>query len=296
MPEGWLPHNLTFLAARNNHFSLPSDGRLRLPASLHLADFSGNALSGPFPNDWTTLPQLTSLFLSNCRLSGTLPAASLPQSLWSLSAASNNLTGSVPWSAWALPDFFLNLDLAYNNLTGSLPPTLPASLQELRLRANALTGSLPAELLERLPRLTNQSAFDVAFNRLTGQLPQALVLPPGHPELAMTVDLSNNSFSGPLPAAWDCGSARGPDSRLSLSGNQLSGTLPASSSLLAFGSVDVCGTRLTGGWVGWGAAGGGVQPPQAGSSQPAGRGVCCYPARGCCAAVRRRGDQGKTIT
>ena len=48
---------------------------------------------------------------------------------------------------------------------------------------------------------------------------------------------------------------------------------------------------------GWGGElQGGAQPPQAGSSRPAGCGVCCYSAAGCCVAVRRRGDQRKTIT
>lgn len=225
---------------------MPPDGHLPLPPSLTYLSLSNNLLNGPIPSSLTNLTSLQSFDLVNCSLSGMLPAAPLPRALTSLSLGLNNLSGSVPWAAWALPDSITTLSLAANRLAGPLPTTLPASLEALYLGGNVFSGSLPAELLGSLP--TNFSQLDVSNNRLTGRLPQAVTLPPGKPKYGMPtdIDLSSNSFSGPLPS-WSSSGALRYDSRLNFSSNQLTGMLPANPAWLSFATVDLSLNRLTGG-------------------------------------------------
>lgn len=258
IPDSWLPPNITTFLARLNRLSLPADGRLQLPSSLISLDLSGNPLNGSIPSSLTNLTSLAYLHLGSCGLRGKLPAAPLPRPLTTLWLEGNNFTGSVPWAAWDLPDSLESLILAGNRLTGPLPPTLPASLEDVDLHDNAFSGSL-LQLMGSLP--TNLTyTLDLNSNHLTGPLPQVLTLPPGKPdaeggalaESGVLIDLSNNSLSGPLPAIPNCGrdgNGRHPAS-LNFSSNQLSGSLPSDSSLLACNWVDLSLNRLAGGQEG----------------------------------------------
>lgn len=63
----------------------------------------------------------------------------------------SGLSGSVPTSLGKLPKLAY-LDLGGNMLTGKLPPSLPASMIDLRLAENQLTGSIPASYGMRSPQ------------------------------------------------------------------------------------------------------------------------------------------------
>lgn len=207
IPASWLPPNLTILYASHNRLMLPPDGHLPLPPLLAALVLSGNPLNGPVPASLHNHTSLRLVDLDGCGLVGTLPAAPLPRSLTHLNLDANNLSGTIPFAAWDLPESLIELFLSGNRLTGPLPHTLPASLWNLYLSFNALTGSLPGELLSNLP--TNLTKCMLSNNRLTGQLPQAIAVPPGRPDVGLYIDLSNNSFWGPLPTAWEFGPQHG---------------------------------------------------------------------------------------
>lgn len=88
-------------------------------------NLSGKALNGTFPQgDWSKFPSLKSINLSNCGLTGTVPAslASLP-SLETLNLSENNLIGYSDGKA--LPDEFANLKaktfiISGNQLAGTV--------------------------------------------------------------------------------------------------------------------------------------------------------------------------------
>ncbi len=88
-------------------------------------NLSGKALNGTFPQgDWSKFPSLKSINLSNCGLTGTVPAslASLP-SLETLNLSENNLIGYSDGKA--LPDEFANLKaktfiISGNKLSGTV--------------------------------------------------------------------------------------------------------------------------------------------------------------------------------
>lgn len=214
IPPGWLPPGLAVFNATRNRLSLPPDGSLPLfaggKASSAVVHLSDNPLNAPVPPNLGNLEGVVWLDMTRCNLSGTLPAAPLPPSLELLNLENNSIGGSIPWQQWSASGV-KSLLLASNRLTGTLPTSLPDS-QLIDLSHNALSGTLPAELLPHLPSIT----FSVAHNQLTGQIPNA-------------------SLHLAKPLVW-----------LLLSDNELTGTLPADSSLLTLRWVDLANNRLTG--------------------------------------------------
>lgn len=212
---------------------------------------SGNPLEGPIPLNFTALPNLSNIFMARCGLTGTLPAVPLPRPLEHFALAGNGLSGTIPWAAWNMPEPLVYFNLSSNRLTGPLPPALPSAAEEFDLSDNALSGSLPAQLLLQLP--PTLYTFDVSSNLLTGTLPQALLLPvqSSSHSSELTFDLSYNRLSGPVPTAWGFRPGQTGNATVLLNGNQLSGTLPRTSSLLSFHLVDLSLNRLTGAGGQW---------------------------------------------
>ena len=110
------------------------------------------------------------------------------------------------------------LALADNGLTGTIAPEVNdlVSLQTLKLNTNALSGGIPD-----LSGLSQLSSLELYNNNLSGGLPAL----GAKPDLTL-VHLVNNELTGPIPAAYNATNLRAIQ-RLFLSGNQLSGELPA---------------------------------------------------------------------
>jgi hypothetical protein len=150
---------------------------LRNLTRLEAFNAAGFGLPGSIPA-WLgagLAPTFQSLDISDCAVSGNIPASAL--------VGLGNLT---------------TLNFAGNQLSGQLPATALSSLTRLRtlnLSDNAFSGALP-DAVWSLPGL---SVLDVSRNNLTGELPTAGLALPAN---ALVVDLSKNLFYGGVPETF----------------------------------------------------------------------------------------------
>ncbi|KAM3737774.1 hypothetical protein ACB098_09G081700 [Castanea mollissima] len=232
--------SLQILRLSNNQFS----GRLEFNVSSHLLntlDLSSNNLEGPVPTSVFELQGLKFLSLSSNNFNGSLQLNKIQQlrNLSNLDLSYNSLSieyietnsssSSFPQISTlklascklkTSPDFLINqskltvLDLSKNEIPGEIPNWIQnlTNLLYLNLSHNHLVGpllNLPSTL----------TILDLHSNQLQGQLP---TLPPS----AIYLDLSKNNFTSFIPAGIL--SSLSVASLLSLSNNQLSGSIPVS--------------------------------------------------------------------
>ncbi|KAL8128973.1 hypothetical protein V2J09_018128 [Rumex salicifolius] len=259
--------NLRYLDLGNNAFSgafpdissLTNLEHLYLNASGFTASFPWNSLTGmsslstlsvgdnqfdltPFPEAILKLANLTRIYMSNCSISGSIPAGigSLSK-LEDLEISDNSLTGEIPSEITKLKNLW-QLELYGNSLTGTIPVgfsnltnlqffdasqnKLHGDLSELRtlnklislqLFENEFSGELPAEFGE-FKNLVNLSLYT---NNLTGTLPEKL----GSWAEFNFIDVSTNAFTGPIPPDM-CKS--GKMNKLLILQNNFTGEIPAS--------------------------------------------------------------------
>ncbi|CAJ1973082.1 unnamed protein product [Sphenostylis stenocarpa] len=200
--------------------AIPSTlGNLTNLTSLYLSD---NKLTGNVPESLGQLSALSVLDLSRNSLAGTIPTSfSLLGNLSSLDMSANFLLGPIPPGIGSLSRLqYLNLS---NNGLVSLPAQLGglASLVDLDLSKNSFaSGGLPPDLAG----LRNLQRMILANSMLTGVLPGRLFT--GSLQLQFLV-LRQNNFSGSLPVElWSLPRL----SFLDVSANNFSGLLPNSSS------------------------------------------------------------------
>ncbi|KAH0989980.1 hypothetical protein GBA52_001463 [Prunus armeniaca] len=190
--------------------SVSDDDVVALLAFKSKADLH-NAL--PFSSNTTTL-QL-------CRSTGVQCAKS---KIVRLIIQSQNLGGILAPNTLARLDQLRVLSLQNNSLTGPIPDLSGlTNLKTLFLDRNSFVGSLPPSLssLHRLRTL------DLSFNNLTGPLPAFLIT--GLDRLYY-LRLDWNRFTGPVPAL-NQSSLR----TFNVSGNNLTGVIPVTPTLLRFG-------------------------------------------------------------
>ena len=152
-------------------------GFAKLPASLVEVDFSYAPVYGPFPAAVAELPNLRTVRAKEAGLTGPLPVFS--PSVQHIDVHNNEMTGPV-----VLPPSILNFLGMGNGFQGALPAS--ATVLRIIVNNNNLTGTLPA-----YPSLL-MGHFH--FNNLEG-----LYVPAVQTPKAWYVDLSHNSFAGPLP-------------------------------------------------------------------------------------------------
>ncbi|KAG9152426.1 hypothetical protein Leryth_015844, partial [Lithospermum erythrorhizon] len=133
------------LPASSLYGSIPPNTLTNLTSIITIS-LRFNNLNGPFPQDFTKLPQLRNLYLQGNNFSGSLPhTLFVVKGLVRLNLARN--------------DFYGEISVFFNNLT---------RLRTLYLQENGFFGGIP-EL-----KLRNLEQFNVSFNRLNGSVPMSL--------------------------------------------------------------------------------------------------------------------------
>ncbi|KAH7690702.1 Non-specific serine/threonine protein kinase protein [Dioscorea alata] len=211
----------------------------KLP-DLQNLDLSHNYLEGQLPRFSSKLPNLQFLDLSHNYLEGQLPRLS-PKltNLEVLDLSHNYLEGQLP----QFSSDVVHLDQAhglFSRSTFSNTSIIVPSLTQLFISSNKITGSIPKTLC----KLNFLSALDLSHNMIEGVVPDCwnlsliyrlIVMDLSHNNLfgiiptsinslyLDTLHLSNNAFSGELPASFkNCTSL----SVLDLGYNNISGSIP----------------------------------------------------------------------
>ncbi|KAI5475911.1 hypothetical protein MNV49_000744 [Pseudohyphozyma bogoriensis] len=125
-------------------------------------NISSNAISGPLPDRFASVPSLVSLYLDNNQFTGPLPASLLSSSSLSFLHLSNNsLSGSLAFpsaanltSLYAARNQFSSLDLSGNG-----------GLEKVVLDFNTISGPLPD-----LSTMPNLQIFSVSRNGFFGEV------------------------------------------------------------------------------------------------------------------------------
>ncbi|CAM0147684.1 unnamed protein product [Urochloa decumbens] len=222
---------------------------------------------GVLPAEVSLLHSLSSLTITSCSLSGSIPAslASMPL-LRHLNLSNNNISGFFPSSGPPAPYYFPSaevIDVFNNNLTGP-PPQFgrsKARLRHLNLGGNYFSGGIPEEYgdVKRLeflglhgnflsgrvpPSLSRLKRLKVMYlgygNSFNGGIPLEF----GELEALVQLDMADCSLRGPIPPEL------GRLTRLEalyLQSNNLVGEIPAElGSLKNLTYLDLCFNELTG--------------------------------------------------
>lgn len=233
---------------------------------------SKNRFSGPLPENlfaspWMRYGIAINLFMANNNFSGTIPSGLISSYLLENSTVSS-----------------FQLDLSHNQLEGPLPETLlfrrtgskreateaiDSGLQNrasssgfealdtsvvawtatnfgIKLNYNQLNGTIPESLLYHFfPSSATSGILFLDNNNFTGPFPLGFFAPANQSTGSVSLSLSNNSLSGPLPEYCWTGMSIG----MQLANSGLSGTIPSSwgsacstmGSLTLTGSADITG-------------------------------------------------------
>jgi hypothetical protein len=175
LPDSWskLPDTLYSVNARNNQIrgTLPSawSNWNRTASTFRVISFNNNQISGTLPPSWAKLRLL--FYAENNQIYGPIPLewAAASSNITSLILSNNRLSGTLPrfQSPW-----MHTLFLANNSLHGTIPNQLGKALSFIHLQQNLLTGTLP--------NVISQSDYlvevNVSFNNLTGMVPTGWVM------------------------------------------------------------------------------------------------------------------------
>jgi hypothetical protein len=158
---------ISTLALNANHLTSPLPQALKELSSIKVFAMNGSDLNIPFPTDLiTSWPNLVSLNLSSCGITGPLP----------------DIFDKTP---------FLNfIDISSNNIEGELPPSLnDLNFKEFYCGNNGFEGGLPL--------LTNTKdiyRFSLSNNKFTGSIPQHY-----GDFVLQFFQIDNNNLSGSIP-------------------------------------------------------------------------------------------------
>ncbi|CAL9750739.1 unnamed protein product [Musa acuminata subsp. burmannicoides] len=245
--SGYIPETLGTLIhmeklfLSNNHISGQIPKKIGKLHRLQYLDMSYNNLSGQIPTTLGDLCNLTVLDLSHNNIGGELTnlfyglsTCSQGAFLSSLVLKGNNLSGIIPSSMGQLSQLH-KVDLSSNSLAGNITEAHflnLTSLSELIIASNSFNVMLPNDWRPPFSAITIDMSFcslpiwfsnfskgleilNMSSNYLTGQLPS----PP-----QFILDLSNNSFVGPIPSSFEEGASL---ILLSLSHNHINGDFPS---------------------------------------------------------------------
>ncbi|CAL9750742.1 unnamed protein product [Musa acuminata subsp. burmannicoides] len=218
--SGYIPETLGTLIhmeklfLSNNHISGQIPKKIGKLHYLQNLDMSYNNLSGQIPTTLGDLCNLTVLDLSHNNIGNITEAHFLNlTSLSELIIASNSLNVMLP-NDWRPPFSAITIDMSFCHLRGKFPEWFQTQqqLQWLYLSGVGVSGSLPIWFSNFSRGLLS---LNMSSNNLQGRLPS----PP-----QFILDLSNNSFVGPIPSSFEEGASL---ILLSLSHNHINGDFPS---------------------------------------------------------------------
>ncbi|KAL7586743.1 hypothetical protein Lser_V15G40633 [Lactuca serriola] len=198
----------TFLSSPHLNISKLSNIR-------HL-DLSSNSIEGIIPSFFTNLSSLKVLYLSENKLSSSVPTMS---NLLELDLSNNEFKQIEHLGIWR-HCHLKHLSALRNPLGIEMIDSLQnvSECSRYALESLDLSPCLNGMIPEPLGRLTNLRFLYLSHSRLTGPIPESL----GRLRYLEMLDLSNNQLTGPIPIFL------GNLSKLDLSSNQLNGSIPES--------------------------------------------------------------------
>ncbi|KAK7400237.1 hypothetical protein VNO78_11438 [Psophocarpus tetragonolobus] len=124
------------------------------------------------------------------------------------------------------------------NMVGTIPPIIAklTNLRSLSITYTSISGQIPLFLSQ----MKTLESIDFSYNKLSGNLPHWL---PSLPNI-FSLSLDRNRFSGPIPDSF--GSFPEGFTYLTLSGNRLTGNIPATLAKLDLKIVDLSKNMLEG--------------------------------------------------
>ncbi|XP_020098966.1 probable LRR receptor-like serine/threonine-protein kinase At1g74360 [Ananas comosus] len=229
-----------FSVAENDLTGEILPGAFTADCALESLDLSDNNFSGALPNSIANCPKLNFLSLSGNGFGGAIPSGiGALMELESLFLGRNRFDRDVSEELLNCGKLVL-LDLNGNNFGGEVQEIFGrfATLKFLVLHGNNYTGGIEKSGILKLPEV---SRLDLSFNSFSGPLPAAIA----EMRKLKFLILAYNNFNGSIPAEY--GNIAGLQA-LDLSFNELSGEIPPSignlSSLLW---LMLANNRLTGG-------------------------------------------------
>ncbi|CAL5363607.1 unnamed protein product [Camellia sinensis] len=186
------------LASNNLEGPLP---RLNLQ-NVQVVDLSGNKFTGFIPTQLGELQSLRYLSLSGNKLFGEIPLSFChpTNSLMLLDLSNNNLSGRVPTSLGNCTSL-ISLNLGQNNFTREIPngPGNAENLSYIDLNGNNFEGPFPS-FIQRFQSIENLRILVLASNFFNESIPQEMM---NNLSKLQYIDFSNNELSGPIPEKLD---------------------------------------------------------------------------------------------
>lgn len=213
---------LEYLELPNNRISGAVPQNIFDSSVLKEVSLDNNMLVGEIPCPVVKAPEMRHFSMSRNELTGELPGCIFTQwpSLQVVDLSHNKLQTEIPVEINSAVDLGA-LYLSRSGVTGTLDHLTDLSaMARLDLSHNFITGEFTQEFIDSMSRLY---AIDLSWNQLSGEIPTI-----SNPGLRI-VDLAHNMFEGeiteqlvPFAANQDRGSA----SSLDLSSNSFCGPLP----------------------------------------------------------------------
>ncbi|XP_061352303.1 receptor-like protein 6 [Gastrolobium bilobum] len=169
------PYGIQFFSVSNNNLTGDISSTICNASSLYVLNLAHNNLSGMIPQCLGTFPYLSVLDLQMNNLHGRIPRNfSKGNAFQTIKLNGNRLEGPLPESL-AYCTFLQVLDLGDNNIEDTFPSWLETlqELQVLSLRSNKLHGVITCSSTKHpFPKLR---IFDVSNNKFSGPLPASCI-------------------------------------------------------------------------------------------------------------------------